>query len=136
MEYREIFDIAATVRKAAEKHENSNYDLNCWCAICSYHIYKKIRNKSRRVFFAVVHNENEGSHCFVIFDKNKMVDVTATQFGEKENIIIDYVENMQRSKKWFWNKKIMTKYSSVKAIKRALKEWPEDQNPFCIDFSC
>ena len=136
MEYREIFDIAANVRNAAVKHSDSNYYLNCWCAICSYHIYKKIRTKSRRVYFAIVNTEDEGSHCFVIFDKNKMIDITATQFGEKENIIIDEVENMQRSQKWFWNKKLMKKYASVKAIARALKDWPEDQNPFCVDFSC
>lgn len=136
MEYKEIFDIAANVRNAAIKHSDSSYILDCWCAICSFHIYKKIRNKSKKVFFAMVHEEGEGSHCFVIFDKNKMVDITATQFGEKENIIIDEVENMQRSNKWFWNKSLMKKYKSVRAIKRALNEWPEDQNPFVVDFSC
>jgi hypothetical protein len=136
MKYKEVFDIAANVRNAAVKHPDSFYSLGCWCAICSFHIYKKIKSKNRKVFFAMVNKEGEGSHCFVIFDKKKMVDVTATQFGEKENIIIDEVENLQRSKKWFWNKKLMKKYKSVKAIKRALEEWPEDQNPFRVDFSC
>ena len=134
MNDNELLEIARTVRHAAIKHEDTSFDLYCWCAICSFQIFKKIRNKSERAYFAVVDTDN-GSHCFVLY-KNKMIDITATQFNEKEAIIIADFSDIQRSKRWYWDKNHMEKFASVKSIEKALEEWPEEQNPFKVNFSC
>ena len=131
-----LLEIARDVRHIAEKHPDSCYDLSCWCAICSFKIFKILRNITKQVYFAIV----DGGccchcHCFVIY-KNKMIDVTATQFGEKENIVIDDIDTIQYSKKWYWDKSLMKKFASVKAIKKEMNKWPEDQNPFCVDLYC
>lgn len=131
----ELLEIARTVRHKAQIHEDSSYDLCCWCAICSFHVFKKIKNRDKKVYFAVVSEEGEGAHCFVLY-KKKMIDVTATQFNEKEAIIIADFEDIQNSKRWFWDKNHMNKFASVKSIEKELNDWPEEQNPFKVDFSC
>lgn len=135
MKDKELLEIARTVRHKAQIHKDSNYDLGCWCAICSFHIFKKIKNKGEKVYFAVVSQESKGAHCFVLY-KNKMIDVTATQFNEIEAVIIADFSDIQNSKRWFWDKNHMNKLASVKSIEKELKEWPEEQNPFKVDFSC
>jgi len=135
MNDQEVLDIARTVRSAAIRHPNACYDLSCWCAICSFHIFKKIRNIRKKVYFAMVALPDGEAHCFVNYD-NKIVDVTATQFREREAVVIGDIESVFSSKKWYWDKSLMRKFSSIKSIQKALEEWPANQNPFYVDFCC
>ena len=132
----EVLDIAWRIRSAAREHRSSPSSLGGWCAICSYHIFKKLRSIGKRSYFVVINKEGKGSHCFVLY-KKFIIDVTATQFSHvKEAVIIEDVENLQHPNQWYWNKSLMTKINRTSAIKEALANWPSDQDPFRFDFSC
>jgi hypothetical protein len=126
-----ILDIARNVRISAQIHEDSCIDLNGWCAICSYHIFKKLRKLGKKPYFVIVAD----GHCFVLL-KGKAIDVTATQFNEKEQVIVDKLENLQGPYKWYWSKESMKKITTIKEIKKELEGWPKEQNPFYVNFVC
>lgn len=88
--------IAKEIRKWGEKEDKkvmNEGDLSCLCEECSSRIYKKLL----RMGFDPIYAHNIW-HCFVILD-GWIIDVTATQFGEKEKI---FIRKYGKLKSKFW----------------------------------
>jgi hypothetical protein len=64
-----------------------------------------------------------------------IIDVTATQFGIKEDIVIEDIETIRKKNKWFWNVDIATKCLTIKKLNEHIMDWYEPENPLVIDLS-
>jgi hypothetical protein len=125
----EILDIlredATKVREWAVKEANDPL-LSCWCAICSYWIFKSLKNRKLNPIFAAVTEEADDCHCFVVCN-GYLIDCTATQFGCKDEIVIRKVEEATKK---YWNFKKAVKCKTIGDIAKEMEIWPEWQNPF------
>jgi len=117
------------------RRNGGDEDLSCWCAICSFELFKRFRRQKLRPTFYQVSDGYEG-HCFV-FCLGYIVDVTARQFiYELKNI---EVRKDNPDRYWFWETESFDDIEVRKAhliyqIKRLLRDWPIEQNPFERNF--
>ena len=122
-----IFIEAEKIRKWAIKANNGCDNLVNWCAICSYLIFKRLdKYNLNPVFCAIV--TGPGSHCF-IYCHNYIVDVTATQFGVKTEVVVR--KNYGRHKLYFWNLKSerLIKFVTIQDIEDHLDTWNWECHP-------
>jgi len=126
-ELDKVKQIALRVREWAEVvRENTPqsdsygwYDDLCgMCAICSYELARRLK---RAGFYPRVH-VNE-SHSFVRVNK-VIVDVTATQFGYRERVLI-----RSKSPGDWWNDGRSFRFGDKRGMKRAFRGWPKEQKP-------
>lgn len=117
---------ARKVREWAIQHEKAFNNLSGWCAICSFKIFEVLKSQKLDPEFCIV-NKDYGSHCFVIC-KDYLIDVTATQFGVKQEVFIKKLNQVK--KRWFWDLEDITRYKNKKDIMLELNKWPSDQDPF------
>lgn len=84
-------------------------DLDGYCAICSFHIWKLLSKLGHKPKFALI-KEIYSSHCYVIC-QDYLIDITARQFGKKYPKIC--VRKHNKNGPWFWSNK-KTKIASTK----------------------
>ena len=113
-------------------------DLFCWCAICSYEIFKRLE-RFNPVFYLISISKpflpREG-HCYIRC-AGYLIDVTARQFNKRNEPIV--VSRKPPSNAWYWSEKncsaIDREYLSIKRaysveeIQDLLRTWPSDQRP-------
>lgn len=114
--------------------EGAPEDLNCWCAICSFKLFKRLKHL-RPIFCATYNNRLQISHCFLECE-DFIIDVTASQFLPSSQLykifcFPTYPYQDQNHKHWFWDYENMD-FRSTKEydIDHYMKRWPDDQNPF------
>ena len=124
----QIKTIARSVRKWAEKtYGNSNYftkSLSGLCAICSYRLFLKLKEKGISSEFV---NNYWSQHCFVLVD-NYIVDVTATQFCYEKKMPKVLVKRLDKvNDREIWS--IGDRARDPNHIRKILKQWPKEQQP-------
>jgi hypothetical protein len=121
-----IIDVAKQCRKWVENHAKAidicnDPDLGGWCAIASAHLHDQLveRGFSSRIAY-------NSHHCFVIVGGH-IVDITATQFGERYKKI--HVQPLNRKvvrpERWY----IGRTFGSVKGLRNYMERegWPPEQ---------
>ena len=121
--------IAHRVRKWAEKLQEQrgergmwDENLGCMCGICAYEIFKRARRAGMRCRIAM-----SCHHAFVIYH-GRVVDVTATQFGNRYPKVV--VRRLKGSNDSIW--KVRQIFRTTKALRIEMKHWENQQNPFLI----
>jgi hypothetical protein len=84
-----------TQRKADEKNFNP-HNLCGWCAISAAELHRQL---SRENISAELHYT--GNHCFAVVEDH-IVDVTATQFGEFEDVEINIIHLKEAGEYWYY----------------------------------
>jgi hypothetical protein len=94
------------------------------CAIASAELFRRLAAAGRVPLLAVSH-AGPGDHCFVVLD-TRVVDVTATQFGESA-VTIEPLERAGGVSYW----QMHAHFCSVRALREYLYEnhWPKRQLP-------
>lgn len=130
MVLRDIFvREAQSVRDWALQH-NAPFDLCCWCAICSYEIFKRLKQAHFSPVFVDVET-GYGGHCYVKC-AGYLIDVTAQQFNRRHPPVI--VVRKPPSNDWYWSEKtredlVTRRAYTFEGIKSVLKTWPCEQKP-------
>lgn len=126
-EAKSVYDWARRINK-------SDDELGCWCAICSYELFKRLRRQKLNPTFYKVDDDGFG-HCFVDC-MGYIVDVTARQFTPDVNFI--EVRKTNDDGHWFWSRgeqnfvNVETSKSTTR-IKKILEGFPREQNPFRVN---
>lgn len=133
----ELRKTAQTVRTWA-KRKGAPTDLSCWCAICSYRIFQKLKQKNYKPKFTIVYSvyDNKEAHC-VVLCKKYLIDCTATQFFANQNranyiltkSLLPKIVN-RNPEIWFWDLENSKQLTKERDIQKELETWPYDQNPF------
>jgi hypothetical protein len=133
MSQEEFFElIAKQVRIFCEKYREQKKlwkeDLGGMCAIASYLIFDILKENEYEP--TLVHAEINpiGGHCFILCN-DYLIDVTATQFGEKEKVIVKKYSELEQ--KDFWKRN--TFINSKKGIQSLVNGWGFQQDPFALD---
>jgi len=119
---------ATSVRQWAVEQTN-DWSLSCWCAICSYWIFKRLQGRKLNPIFAIIDEKVDDCHCFVVCN-GYLIDCTATQFGCKDEVVIKKVEEADKK---YWNFQKAKKCKTESEIALEMSIWPEYQNPFMCD---
>lgn len=106
-------DILAFRKACADEF---GYSLECFCAICSYALWKYLRKKKIASKF-VLGDYRGYDHCFLIIE-DYVVDITATQFGLSELEIVEFEGSDYDYYK-----------SNQDAVNHVNLDWPKDQSP-------
>lgn len=113
--YVRVHQIATEVRKWCEeknyKEQNFSRCLAGMCAIAAAELHTRLQAANIPSMIAL-HNGVWGCHCFVVVG-NHIVDVTATQFGEKP-VVIEEKDTAADKLDWW---KVHRKYKTVKGLK-------------------
>lgn len=108
-------------------------DLGGCCAIASGILFEHLRKdfKGIKIVMSEEHGGGGCSHCFLVY-KNYIIDVTATQFGHIETILIfkDDKKKFDDSEwdYWYWYGR-RKYFHDVKSLKKYQKRynWPAEQ---------
>jgi hypothetical protein len=129
----ELYRIAKGVRQWALNQNDSTGDLDCWCAICSTEVFKRLKRQGFNPTFVELLLCDDEAHCFVECN-GYTIDVTASQFGPYPPVCVYKKLPRQWSQEWFWDQDGVDtevwKTNQLKKIREHLKSWPHDQNPF------
>ena len=118
------------------RRNGGNKELSCWCAICSYELFKRFRRQGLNpTFYNVSEKNGWDGHCFV-YCLGYIVDVTAAQFVKGLQPVEVRKTDLGY---WFWAKESnrhvnVKKANSTARIRKLLIDWPKCQNPFRVDF--
>jgi len=85
---KKILKIAYRVRRECENIQSNNSDcfppdLGGLCAISSVKLHKELEKSGIKTEIAITK-----THCFLLFKGKYVIDITATQFGFKERVLI------------------------------------------------
>lgn len=109
-----------TQRKADDKNYNT-HNLCGWCAISSAELHRQL---NRENIGAELHYG--GGHCFTVVE-DYVVDVTATQFEEFEDVEINIIHLKEADEFWYYNSSAVFR-DPLDLRKHQLKEkWPKRQ---------
>lgn len=100
--------VRAKTERFARKNKYSKTLEGC-CGIASGWLLDEL-NKSKIKARAILVDEINIAHCYVLVEEKYIFDVTATQFGEEKIVIKD--KNKLDTVPWYWaknRKKIITK---------------------------
>ena len=129
--YEFLYKEARKVRNWAEGHKNASSDLEGWCAICSFELFRNLQLYDLNPKFVYIEHGTVDGHCFVICN-NYLIDITATQFNVNEKINVIKLNKVDSSI-WFWNyKKSERKIRSIKELIKFFKTWDNEVKPFCL----
>jgi hypothetical protein len=125
-----ILATAADVRLWAEERAVGTYmeeDLCGMCAIASAELFRRLAKLGYKAELCAWVDEFEcSSHCFIVVDDH-VLDVTATQFRETENITVFY-EHIREAVKYAWYNAQHTFNDVKRLVKWQKKErWASDQ---------
>lgn len=135
-----IKQIAQQTRRWAMRNRSKNFhnvqeedydyfdfgsDLCGMCAIAAAELFRRLQSAGYKPKIAVRNKKVEG-HCFIIVDE-KVVDVTATQFGMKP---VEIVARNQKRLPSFWRHTSL--FDSVEDLILCQKRtgWPIEQTAF------
>lgn len=121
-----LVKIARAARKEmedfAENHNDigSPHDLGCYCAISSYFLRYLARNFGYhlKMVEGAAFEPNDiryTNHCWLVYN-DKVIDITATQFGCQKKVNIVNVGNINY-------------YEIRKSTEDRFSNWPSDQSP-------
>ncbi len=128
---QKIKKIAHLVRKRIVKQNKNGmfpYDLCGLCAISSVELFIALRKAGFRI--QVVKADG---HAYVTW-KNYIIDITATQFGQKNRVCIIPIQYARQKEKnyWWWKKGRAS--GNLTEIRRIFRSWQGQQNPFNTQF--
>jgi len=116
--------VATRVRKWAE--DRSVYgesDLTGMCAICSYRLGRLLTRRGHRPILCMNRN-----HAFLTIGRGEqklIIDVTATQFDQAEEVVITNLVD-----KWYWKRTDWVRLpTNRKRIQKMFRDWPSEQQP-------
>ena len=118
---KEAIQIAKQIRKQCEIIAPYS-DLQCWCGIASCALSKALTKKgiSNKIIFGEFRrtkNERGDDHCCILVG-DKIIDITATQFGISRSVYV--VSSNNYSYKYF---------NAIKGLRSFFRTWPSDQKP-------
>jgi len=125
--YQTIVAIAHDVRLDMEMYAEDNdfpKDLTGLCAIASSELFTRLKRKGLSPVICLNVLDSCDCHVFVVVEDH-IVDITATQFGKYNNVVItEFIDNQ---KQWFWN--AHRAFTSVKELHNHQRKtgWIEDQ---------
>jgi hypothetical protein len=121
--------IARQTRGWAERYARDPFSsftptLAGMCAIASVELFRRLSAAGYAPFLAMSHADR-CDHCFVVLD-GRVVDVTATQFGESA-VVIELLKRASNVSYW----QINAHFGSAGALREYLRErrWPKKQLP-------
>jgi len=96
----EYLEIASYIRKSIYKEcvlkdlVSFGKNMTGACAISSYALYKALKNKGLKVKFVLGHFDYYlNKHCWIEY-KDKIIDITATQFGNNfSDVFVTDIKN-------------------------------------------
>lgn len=117
---RKLIFLAHVVRITLEKR-NPNSDMCGFCFDASRQLFRLAKDNGIK---DVEIGLNDG-HAFIIFNKDMIVDVTATQFGKKRKVLVGKIKRLkrQKSKTQSWPPHPWSAKTSHKTIRSANREW-------------
>lgn len=117
--------IAEEVRYWAEKRAGkTNQELCGWCAKATAELWRRIRDEAPNQKMEIwMHRNDWCSHVYLMVEDH-VVDVTATQFGEKEAVFIKHEKEIRSE---YYDK--TEKFADPKELIMHQKKtrWPNDQ---------
>lgn len=122
---KRVYAIAKRVRIwTQQKADDTNFNAHnlCgWCAISAAELHRQL---NRERINAELHYV--GGHCFAVVE-DYVVDVTATQFEEFEDVEINIIHLKEADEFWYYNSaKVFSDPMDLR--KHQLKEkWPKKQ---------
>ncbi len=124
---QKIVNVGLSVRKWARGKDDCEdpNELCGMCAICSYRLCLRLQ----RLGFEVELCSNN-NHAFVRVKRPRtrpiLVDVTATQFDEEQEVVIS-----KKTNRWYWAIDNRIKFPATKRqLRQAFGLWPKEQVPF------
>ena len=129
--------ISSKVRKGIYKKykKEDNFDSNLWgyCAIASGVLHTEL--KKYGILTKIIMTErnegvqNDGAHCFLLYKENVIIDITASQFSEKNICILNEGKIFDSGdERWYWfNGKII--FDSPEELREIQQNngWPDEQ---------
>jgi hypothetical protein len=117
-----VLIVAKHVRQWTQDKANRTrynpHNLCGWCAISAAHLFRELRRKNIDVELHYVRN-----HCFTVVD-DYVVDVTATQFVDFEDVEINILHYKEAQEYRFYNtEKIFTTPTQLRDHQLRTK-WP------------
>jgi hypothetical protein len=127
MNDQRVLTIARAVREWAEERAaqfgDSDPQLSCYCAIASakFSMLLTAEGIKHRIGMAWTHI---GGHAFILID-NWIIDVTATQFGEDEKVLVRHAHATRLP----WYHRVKRTFLSARTLIQWQQKakWPEDQ---------
>ena len=121
-----IYLEAEKVRKWAIRKNDYSYDLMNLCVTCSYMIFRVLDRYKLEPEFCNIF-VGPGSHAFV-YCQGYIIDVTATQFKVKTEVVVRKNEGKHRL--YFWNLKQAQRFSNIKEVKSVINHrWHRSCRP-------
>lgn len=95
--------------------------LGGMCAICSV----ELADRLKKVGFSPNIAKND-THVFVLCD-GYLIDITATQFGQKRKVTIK--KHTRIESQLYWETNEVIEYTSFENASKIFKDWPKSQQP-------
>lgn len=127
MNNNRVLTIARAVREWAEERAaqfgDSDPQLSCYCAIASAKMSMILAAEGIKHRIGYAHSPI-GGHMYILID-NWIIDVTATQFGEDEKILVRHAHATRLP----WYHRTKQTFMSAQTLLRWQQRsyWPEDQ---------
>lgn len=125
-----VWDAMIRARMWAERsaaHRYVDSDLTGMCALASAKLFTLLKeNGIEDIELIETHNDLKGSHCFVLYKDQYILDVTATQFGWFDQLVV--VDRCQMDEEpYYWE--VQNVFHSVRDLRMYQKKtgWPEYQ---------
>ena len=109
-----------TQKKAERAHYNP-HNLCGWCAISAAQMFRELK---RAGIEAELHYVS--GHCFTVVDDH-IVDVTATQFREFENVEINIIHTKEAEQHWYYQTSKTFTYTTQLREHQLKERWPRRQ---------
>lgn len=133
MSKKDLIQVAKEVRKWAFNSfgEDAPDDLNCFCAICSFEIFRRLKSSGHKPIFHQINcPSGSESHCIVECE-GYSIDVTATQFNDYHSAVNVFPKSQTMLGQiycWYWDlKHSVFKGKTRKDIAKIMSVWEESQ---------
>lgn len=125
----ELKRIRSLLHKLALSNEAEIYQtsLRNACAISAYLTYLYFRKNKYKPIVKISKTSGSGFHCWIEVEKH-VIDLTATQFDIKEEILILPI----RRKKDFDVFRMSRSLHNLREIRKEFSTWTEFQDPFWL----
>lgn len=110
MNIHQILSKCYDYRTVLSKQYGKNL-INC-CATANLVIMKDLQ---KHVDFCIARS-NDFGHCFLLYKKSLIIDVTSSQFNRKKygDIFVCHIDAVKRGEYWWKNYNIFTSYQSAR----------------------
>ena len=121
----EVRDYGEELVRSGKGPAGCDINLTMLCGICSFEICKRLweQGEDAELCFG-------DGHAFVEYD-GKVLDVTATQFADVDEVIIK--DKWEAEKIWWW-RGVKKRARTLEEVEEFFRGWPFDQRPHMGDW--